>query len=86
MKRGEIILSRKELFGLYNYSCSLPTATTIGKRWRKDVHAYRDPPVSEHKHEWVIGEFVEDPNPEMVGIRWCWALDEQHQPHRGTSL
>jgi hypothetical protein len=81
----ETIISREELFALPEYSCSLPTRTAIGKRWRGDVHAYRKHPTPDDQHEWKIGEYVEhpDPNSGMVGIRWTWAVDENHNPHRG---
>lgn len=80
------VLTRDELFELPEYSCSLPTGTIIGKRWRRDVHAYREPPVPAEQHEWQIGEYVEHPDPELVGIVWTWAVDEDHEPHRGTKL
>ena len=77
------VISRKELAALSEYSCSLPTGTTIGKRWRRDVNAYRAdrrgaPP------EWVIGEYVDIHDPKNVGIAWAWAVDAQHNLHRGS--
>lgn len=80
---GEVVISRKDLFMLPEYSCSIPSATTVGKRWKCDVHAYRRPYVPDNQHEWRIGEYVEDPDPNMVGIRWSWAVDENYEPHRG---
>lgn len=88
-KTEETVISRKELFDLGEYSCSLPTGTTIGKRWRRDVHAYRRRPdgtyFPDEIHEWKIGEYTEDPDPAMVGIKWSWAVDENREPHRGRS-
>ena len=34
----EEIISREELAKLPEYSCSIPTGTTVGKRWRRDTH------------------------------------------------
>jgi hypothetical protein len=49
---------------LPDYSCSLPTGTTIGKRWkrRRDYH--------DVDRGWVMGEYIEDPDPKLVGIVW----------------
>lgn len=88
----ETVITREDLFDLFEYSCSLPTLTTIGKRWRLDVHAYRE---NEHGkrtyfpdevHEWKICEYVEIGQEDRVGIKWTWAVDENHEPHRGTIL
>jgi len=79
---GETMLSRAELADLREYSCSLPTGTTIGTRWRRDVNAYR----SDRRgvpSEWVIGEYFDDGTPGMVAIRWTWAVDEERRVHRG---
>lgn len=82
----ETIISRAELFALPEYSCSIPTGTTIGKRWRSDVNAYREHVVPEDQHEWQIGEYIEHPDLDKVGIRWTWAVDAKHEPHRGKRL
>lgn len=78
-------LTAAELDRLLEYSASLPTGTTIGKRWRRNVNAYRCATCDEHTFghgrgecrvfaalppEWWIGEYVEDPDPKFVGIRW----------------
>jgi len=84
----DTVISRADLFKLLEYSCSLPAGTIIGKRWRRDIHAYpppEAPPVAAELHEWQIGEYVEGPDPEYVGIVWSWAVDENHEPHRGTT-
>lgn len=78
----ELVISRADLAALPEYSCTLPTGTTIGTRWRRDLNAYRAdrrgaPP------EWVIGEYFDDGTPGMVAIRWAWAMDEHHNVHRG---
>ena len=81
----DTVISRNELFDLLEYSCSLPTGTTIGKRWRCDVHAYRKPLIPEDRHEWRIGKYVEHPDSDKVGIEWSWAVDANGNPHRGKT-
>lgn len=76
----ETVISRSELAALPEYSCSIPTGTTIGKRWRRNVQAYR-PRVAEP--EWMLGEFVDIGSEEEVGIRWTWAVSEPGSVHRG---
>lgn len=78
----ETVISREELAALLEYSCSLPTGTTIGKRWRRDTNAYRDDRRGVPS-EWVLGEYVDIGDPANVGIRWTWAVDAQHEVHRG---
>ena len=77
-----VTLTRREFGELGEYSCSLPTGTTIGKRWRRNVNAYRVGPVvhldfwngtpvrEELPDEWWMGEYVESKEPGMVGINW----------------
>ncbi len=84
---NEEVISRTDLFKLPEYSCSIPTGTTIGKRWRYNVHAYNTNSngrvVPEEQHEWMIGEYIEHKDPDKVGIKWAWAVDKNHTPHRG---
>jgi len=49
------------------YSCSLPTGTTAGKRWMRNARAYGRPRVGP---EWYLGEYVEGANPDCIDIRW----------------
>ena len=86
------VISRKDLETLLEYSCSLPTGTTIGKRWRRDTH-FNTPrkPDQTIEPEWQIGEYYELPpgqdkdarGNDLVGIHWYWAVDENHEVHRG---
>jgi len=86
-KRENLIISREELASLLEYSLSIPTGTIIGKRWRKDIHIL-DP--RRQKAEWIIGEYYELPEGDtefgesQVGIRWYWAVDENHNIHMGA--
>lgn len=87
----ELVISRAELKELGEYSCSLPTGTFVGKRWRRNVMAYRPVPVQlipclphvGHVAEWKVAEYVPDPEPGMIGIKWWWAVDENHNLIRG---
>ena len=38
---SEVVISHAELRALPEYSCTIPTGTTPGKRWRCDVHEGR---------------------------------------------
>ena len=54
-----------EMFSsLLDYSSSLPTGTTIGKRWkrRRDYH--------DESKGWVMGEYLADSDPDYVQIKW----------------
>lgn len=77
-----LCIGQGELTELYEYSTSIPTGTTIGKRWRRNLNAYVRPQVT-HLHFfdsvpvrevlpplWVIGEYVACDEPGMVGIKW----------------
>lgn len=65
MKFFETIeLTQKEFDELPEYSCSLPTGTKIGKRWKKRVPYDGENPV------WYLGEITTDPEPGFVGILW----------------
>lgn len=53
------------------YSCSLPTGTTIGKIWARNNNAFRPSPDGKKlKPDWWLGQYVDDPNPKQVGIVW----------------
>lgn len=74
-----VTLTRAALDALPEYSCSLPTGTTIGKRWKRDANAYRPPVVTDvcglrfvfpWPAEWWMGEYREAADPAMVLIRW----------------
>jgi len=73
-----IELTQKELDNLGEYSISLPTRTTIGKRWKANKNwgrvvqypcgdGMRTDPAPPR---WVVGEYVDSPKANMVGILW----------------
>lgn len=57
-------LTREELDALLEYSHSLPTGTTIGKRWRRRV------PAELFGVDWFVGQFIPSELAGTVGIRW----------------
>lgn len=68
-------ISEKDFLALMEYSSTIPTGTTIGKRWRRGQR-WRDK-NGEIKTKWYIGEYVEDPDPKYVGIKWYIPLIEK---------
>lgn len=54
------------------YSCSIPSLTTIGKRWVRNENAYARRCAEPER--WVLGEYLEHPDPakreKLVRIRW----------------
>jgi len=59
-----VMLTAAEFDELPEYSCSLPTGTTIGKKWkRKKVY-------TDESKGWLMGEYIPDADPKMVRIRW----------------
>lgn len=54
-----IRLNQSELNALLEYSTSVPTGTTIGKRWKRKTDS-----------GWLIGEYIPDQDPKRVGIKW----------------
>lgn len=76
-------MTEAELLKLPEYSTSLPTGQTIGKRWRRDDNFMARRNVG-HLHffdgylqpedygvRWVIGEYVSDTEPGYIGISWA---------------
>ena len=77
-KREEVVISREDLAALLEYSCSIPTGTVVGTRWRRDLKF-----GTGHEPEWVICEYVEDPDPKMIGIKESWAMEAPGKVWRG---
>lgn len=71
--KKHVRLTKRELDELPEYSCSMPTGTTVGKRWKRDVNAYRkpitfflnafdgSPEPSFRGEDWWMGEYAADP-------------------------
>lgn len=84
MSCGEEVISRESLKELLEYSCTLPTGQTIGKRWRRATCGHPAETAEKRENsEWKIGTYIEHPDPGLVGIEWVWAVSEPGTPHRG---
>jgi hypothetical protein len=57
-----LVLQQRAFYELYEYSTSLPTATTLGKIWRRRVWG-----AVPH---WVLGRYEPCPDPGYVKIGW----------------
>jgi len=58
------VMTAAELAALPEYSASVPTGTTIGKRWSRRRDCF-DP-----SRGYFMGEYVPHPDPGRVGIVW----------------
>jgi len=77
-----IKLTRAEFEALSEYSITLPTGTTIGRRWKRNLNAYRQlfythlhpwdgsPVVEPRGDNWWLGEYAPSPKPKTVLILW----------------
>ncbi len=65
------MMTRSEFEALPEYSCTLPTGTTIGKRWKRRIPYMDriDPP-----NDWYMGEYVECYKDGEIGIEWSRIL------------
>lgn len=75
-------LTQAEFDALPEYSCSLPTGTTIGTRWKRNEDAFAPEPRRSVAYaeeriagvfpDWWMGQYVEldPPHPHRVGITW----------------
>jgi len=61
-----IMLTQAEFDALPEYSCTLPTGTTIGKRWKCGI-PYGAPKANK---KWSMGEYTPCDEPGMVGLVW----------------
>lgn len=57
-------LTQEEFDALPEYSTTIPTGKTIGKQWKRQLY------YGKYLAEWVRCEYVEDPDPEYVGMLW----------------
>ena len=64
----KIWLTLEQFEKLDDYSCSIPTGTTIGKTWRRRV-PYLFPVTKDTK--WYRGKYVEHSDPNKTGIEWA---------------
>ena len=64
----EVVLSETEFKELRQYSCTLPTGTTVGKQWKRNENAYG--PTRGPEPDWWMGEYIDHEDPERIGIHW----------------
>ena len=68
------LLTKEELDALPEYSCSIPTGTIIGKRWKRRTYKKSNIPVNDFGYDekgyfrlepdsWIMGEYAEDETP-----------------------
>lgn len=62
-----VMLSAAEFEALRNYSGSLPTGQTIGKRWRERRPYMCGPGIV---NEYFMGEYVASRIPGKIGVEW----------------
>lgn len=62
-----VVLSVADFEALAEYSCTLPTGTTIGKRWKCRLPYRETPGVAP---TWYLGEYYDIGDPTEVGVRW----------------
>jgi hypothetical protein len=65
-----VFMSERKVKKLPEYSTSLPTGTTIGKRWKADKNARRHPEDRTPKPDWMLAEYYDINDVNKVGIRW----------------
>ncbi len=74
-------LTQKEFDDLLEYSTSIPTGTTLGKKWKRHIFSFKSngkeynagyipANVELVSDAWWMGEYITDPDPKRVGIRW----------------
>lgn len=73
-QQGTIVLTQAEFDSLPEYSCTLPTGTTIGKKWKRNIHAfdprYHDPRTGNTIDDWYLCEYVPHTDPAKIGITY----------------
>lgn len=64
-KLQEEEISRRAFDSLDEYSCSLPTGTTVGKVWKLNRNAFNGGP-----EDWLICEYVDIGSETEIGIEY----------------
>lgn len=86
----EEVIGREDLRALLEYSRSIPTGKTIGKRWRCSVQGEKPHKwmfwwkPSRKNQEWLIRTYIQDPDDEtMLMIPQVLAVIRPGVPHQG---
>lgn len=68
---------RDEFLALPEYSQTLPTGQTVGKRWRRCVYTrevvgidWDGHEVAVDRRDWIIGRFEDHADPKLIGLGW----------------
>lgn len=78
------LMDRKAFDDLLDYSCSMPTGAFVGKRWKRGECACCTPfrkhngqmavrrsyGTCEEHNLWLMGEYIQDADPEYVCVKW----------------
>jgi hypothetical protein len=73
--RPVLEITAEKLKKLPEYSATLPTGQTIGKRWKRNIHPscreqYGPSGLPPERCTWIVGEFYKHPDPNLTGILW----------------
>jgi hypothetical protein len=63
------IVDQEEFDNMLEYSCTLPTGTIVGKRWKRR-EPYHTRPIPQAPNDWYMGEYVDIGKDDKVGIVW----------------
>lgn len=75
-------LTQKEFDGLLEYSTSIPTGTTIGKKWKRHRYYFKNAKGKRFNagylptdailisEEWSMGEYITHDDLKLIGIKW----------------
>lgn len=63
------VMEQKDFVDLLEYSCSLPTGTIIGKRWKRNNNSHFNYDKSKPE-DWWMGEYFDINDPNNIGIKW----------------
>lgn len=63
-------MSQREFDALPEYSCTLPTGTTVGKKWKRREPYGADPATA----TWYLGTYTDIGDERKVGIEW-WRIE-----------
>jgi hypothetical protein len=75
-EKRTIKLTRAEFRDLKNYSHSMPTGTTIGKRWKRQLASPEETDLEpllagqSPVERWLMGEYYDIGSDTRTGIRW----------------
>lgn len=77
-------MTMDEFEGLPEYSCTVPTGTTVGKRWRREEPYHRQ---ALGPRTWYMGEYGEPGEDRQVPITWrqIFIVPEAGTYERGTT-